>query len=145
VQAAVGRLHLRGKGRGGGSAHPLELEVSVEVVVLALLAMSSVCLWTLRVAATTRGHRLLAPPRAAVEAIVYVTAFGRLLADLGSIERMLAFAFGVAAGTSAAMIVADRVSPAGTTRAAASADRSLPATPLRRPRRGPRRRAFRPR
>jgi uncharacterized protein YebE (UPF0316 family) len=83
----------------------------MEIIVLALLAMSSVCLWTLRLAVTTRGHRLLAPPLAAVEAIVYVTAFGRLLTDLGSIERRLAFGLGVAAGTYVAMIVADRVTP----------------------------------
>ena len=84
----------------------------MEIIVLALLAMSSVCLWTLRLAVTTRGHRLLAPPLAAVEAIVYVTAFGRLLTDLGSIERKLAFGLGVAAGTYVAMIAADRFSPA---------------------------------
>jgi uncharacterized protein YebE (UPF0316 family) len=84
----------------------------VEVAILALLAMLSVCLWTLRVAATTRGYRLLAPPLAAVEAIVYATAFGRLLTDLGSVERKLAFGPGVAAGTYVAMIAADRFSAA---------------------------------
>lgn len=86
----------------------------MELIVLALLAMASVCLWTLRLAVTTRGYRLLAPPLAAVEAIVYVAAFGRVLTDLGSIERKVAFGLGVAAGTYLAMIVADRFNPATT-------------------------------
>lgn len=94
----------------------------MDIIILALLAMSSVCLWTLRLAATTRGYRLLAPPLATVEAIVYVTAFGRLLTDVASIERKLAFGVGVAAGTYVAMVVADRLSPAGRSDPPARAD-----------------------
>lgn len=84
----------------------------MDVVVLAVLAMVSVCLWTLRVAATTRGLRLVAPPLAAVEAIVYVTAFSQVMADLGSLDRLLGFGSGVAAGTFAAMLLADRLEDA---------------------------------
>lgn len=83
----------------------------MEVLALVVLATASVCLWTIRVAVTTRGHRLLAPVLAAVESLVYVTAFGRLMADLGSIERKLGFALGVAVGTAIAMRVTDRVGP----------------------------------
>ena len=113
----------------------------MEAMVVAMLAMLSVCLWTLRLAATTRGHRLLAPPLAAVEAIVYVTAFGRLLTDLGSMERKLAFGLGVAAGTYVAMIVADHLGPASTSTAPTARDvRARHAAQRALGRRGPRRR-----
>lgn len=80
----------------------------MEILIIGTLALVSVCLWTLRIEVTTRGHRRIAVPLAAVEAMVYVTAFGRILEDLGAPERVLAFGIGVAAGTFIAMVVADR-------------------------------------
>jgi uncharacterized protein YebE (UPF0316 family) len=81
----------------------------MDALVMALLAMTSVSLWTLRVALMGRGGRLLASVVAAIEALVYVTTFGRLLQDLTATGRLLGFAIGVATGTYLGMLVDERL------------------------------------
>jgi uncharacterized protein YebE (UPF0316 family) len=65
----------------------------------AALAMLSVGLWTVRVALTARGSRLIGSSVAAVEATVFAAAFSRLLGDLDSPARIAAYGIGVAVGT----------------------------------------------
>lgn len=81
----------------------------MDALVMALLAMTSVSLWTLRVALMGRGGRPLASVVAAIEALVYVTTFGRLLQDLTATGRLLGFAIGVATGTYLGMLVDERL------------------------------------
>jgi hypothetical protein len=71
----------------------------IELLTTAGLAMLSVGLWTVRVAVTARGNRVLGASVAAVEATVFAVAFSRLLADLDSPERIAAYGLGVALGT----------------------------------------------
>ncbi|MDQ4133264.1 MAG: hypothetical protein M3179_08685, partial [Actinomycetota bacterium] len=54
----------------------------VTPVTMAGLAVASVGLWTLRVALAARGRKLAGAMVAAVEAIVFATAFTRLASDL---------------------------------------------------------------
>jgi uncharacterized protein YebE (UPF0316 family) len=66
---------------------------------MALLAMTSVGLWTLRVALTARGRRGIAAAVAAVEAVVFAVAFTNVASHLDSPARIAGYAAGVAAGT----------------------------------------------
>lgn len=66
---------------------------------MALLACGSVGLWTVRVTLTQRDNRPLAALVAAVEAMFYLLAVGRIVADLTAIDRLLGYGIGVAAGT----------------------------------------------
>lgn len=81
----------------------------MDALLMTLLAMASVSLWTLRVALTNRGVRPLASAVAAMEALVYVTTFGRLLEDLTAVGRLAGFGLGVAAGTYLGMLVDERL------------------------------------
>ena len=77
---------------------------------MATLAMLSVGLWTLRVAVTARGKKLLAALVAALEAVVFAVAFTSLAAHLDAPGRVLGYAIGVAAGTLLGLFVDERVS-----------------------------------
>lgn len=81
----------------------------MDALLMSLLAMASVSLWTLRVALTNRGVRPLASIVAAMEALVYVTTFARLLEDLTAMGRLAGFGVGVAAGTYLGMLVDERL------------------------------------
>lgn len=81
----------------------------MDALLMSLLAMTSVSLWTLRVALTHRGVRPLASAVAAMEALVYATTFGRLLEDLTAMGRLAGFGLGVAAGTYLGMLVDERL------------------------------------
>lgn len=70
-----------------------------EIAVTMVLAMISVGLWTVRVAITARGSRLLGAAAAAVEATVFAVAFSRLLSGLDSPPQIAAYGTGVAVGT----------------------------------------------
>lgn len=63
------------------------------------VAMTSVGLWTLRVALTARGRKLLGAGIAAVEAVVFAIAFTSLAANLDSPVLLCSYATGVAGGT----------------------------------------------
>ena len=66
---------------------------------MALLAITSVGLWTLRVALTARGRRTIGATVAAVEAVIFAVAFTNVAAHLDSPIRIAAAAAGVAFGT----------------------------------------------
>jgi uncharacterized protein YebE (UPF0316 family) len=76
----------------------------------ALLAMTSVGLWTLRVALTARGRKGIAAGVAAVEAIVFTIAFTKVAAHLDSPARIIGYAAGVAIGTVLGLTVDHRLS-----------------------------------
>ena len=80
-------------------------------VAMAFLAMVSVSLWTLRVALAARGRRLAGAVVAAIEAVVFTLAFSNLIANLGSWERIVGYAAGVAVGTVGGLAINDRLSP----------------------------------
>jgi hypothetical protein len=71
----------------------------IELGGISVLAMLSVSLWTVRVALTARGSKWIGATVAAVEAVVFATAFSRLVTDLGSPLKIGAYGVGVAAGT----------------------------------------------
>ncbi len=79
---------------------------------MAVLAMTSVGLWTLRVALTARGRKLVGASVAAVEAVVFALAFTSLASNLDSPVRLIGYAAGVALGTLLGLAVNERL-PAG--------------------------------
>ena len=87
--------------------------MSVSAVLMAVLAFVSVGLWTLRVAFTARGRKLAGAAIAALEAVVFALVFSRLVADLGSWDRIAGYALGVAVGTAAGLLINERTSQGG--------------------------------
>jgi uncharacterized protein YebE (UPF0316 family) len=79
-----------------------------EIPTMFGLALLSVSLWTFRVSITARGLKLASAAMAAVEAVVYLQAFSRLMTDLGSPGRVLGYAAGVAVGTAVGLVLDDR-------------------------------------
>ena len=79
---------------------------------MALLAITSVGLWTLRVALTARGRRGIGASVAAVEAVIFAVAFSNVAAHLDSPLRVAGYAAGVALGTVVGL-TADRRLSAG--------------------------------
>jgi uncharacterized protein YebE (UPF0316 family) len=77
---------------------------------MALLAITSVGLWTLRVALTARGRKGTGAAVAAVEAVVFAVAFTNVAAHLDSPARIAGYAAGVAIGTVLGLAVDHRVS-----------------------------------
>jgi uncharacterized protein YebE (UPF0316 family) len=77
---------------------------------MAALAMLSVGLWTLRVAVTARGKKLLGAVVAAVEALVFTVAFTSLASHLDAPARVLGYAVGVAGGTLLGLFVDEHLS-----------------------------------
>jgi uncharacterized protein YebE (UPF0316 family) len=78
---------------------------------MALLATTSVGLWTLRVALTARGRRSIAATAAAVEAVIFAVAFTNAAAHLDSPIRLAGYAAGVAFGTVVGLTADHRLSP----------------------------------
>ena len=70
-----------------------------DAIGMAGLAVMSVGLWTLRVALTARGRKMAASLASAVEALVFLLAFSRVLSDIDAIERIAGYASGVGLGT----------------------------------------------
>lgn len=85
-----------------------------EPFLMAALAVASVGLWTLRVAITARGMKLAGSLVAAVEAVVFALTFSHLVTDLGSPDRLIGYALGVAAGTALGLFASDRLTPGHT-------------------------------
>jgi hypothetical protein len=79
-------------------------------VATAALAMSSVGLWTLRVALTARGRKLLGAAVASAEAVVFAVAFTSLAANLDSPVLLGSYATGVAGGTLLGLVADERLS-----------------------------------
>ena len=86
------------------------MDTIVGAVVMALLAMTSVGLWTLRVALTARGRTAVAAVVAAVDAVVFIVAFSNAIANLDSPARVAGYAAGVAVGTVLGVTVGRRLS-----------------------------------
>lgn len=77
---------------------------------MALLAITSVGLWTLRVALTARGRRAVGATVAAVEAVIFAVAFTNVAAHLDSPFRVAGYAAGVAFGTVLGLTADRRIS-----------------------------------
>ena len=77
---------------------------------MAVLAMTTVGLWTLRVALTARGRRILGATVAALEAVTFAVAFSNVAANLDSPVRMAGYAAGVAFGTVLGLTADQRLS-----------------------------------
>jgi uncharacterized protein YebE (UPF0316 family) len=77
---------------------------------MAGLAVMSVGLWTLRVALTARGRRVAGSLTAALEAVVFLVAFSRVMSDMEAIERVVGYASGVAVGTLLGVMIDERLS-----------------------------------
>jgi uncharacterized protein YebE (UPF0316 family) len=78
---------------------------------MALLAITSVGLWTLRVALTARGRTTIGASVAAVEAVIFAVAFTNVAANLQSPLRVVGYAAGVAFGTVLGLTVDRHLSP----------------------------------
>ena len=74
------------------------------------LAVASVGLWTLRVALTARGRKIAGSLTAAAEALVFLLAFSRVMANIDALSRVAAYAFGVGLGTLLGLLVDERLS-----------------------------------
>jgi uncharacterized protein YebE (UPF0316 family) len=83
----------------------------VSGVVMATMALGSVGLWTLRVAFTAKGRKVLGAAAAAVEAVVFAVAFSSLAASLDAPIRVIGYALGVAVGTVLGLYLEERASP----------------------------------
>lgn len=79
-------------------------------LALAGIAMTSVALWTLRVALAARGAKVAGALVAAVEAVVFAFAFANLAGNLGSPVRVGGYAIGVALGTLAGLVADEHAS-----------------------------------
>ncbi len=75
----------------------------LSAAALAALALVSVSLWTVRVAFTADRRLVAAAVVAAIEATTFAAAFSKLLGSIDSPVSLGAYAFGVAAGTAAAL------------------------------------------
>ena len=76
--------------------------------VMAVMALTSVGLWTLRVACAARGRKLVGAGVAAVEAVVFAVAFSNLASNLDAPVPVAGYAVGVAAGTLLGLFIDER-------------------------------------
>ena len=77
---------------------------------MAVMALASVCLWTLRVACAAKGRKLVGAAVAAVEAVAFAAAFSSLTANLDAPIPVTGYAVGVAAGTLLGLFIDERSS-----------------------------------
>jgi uncharacterized protein YebE (UPF0316 family) len=74
-------------------------DLIIDTVKLVGLGAVSVTLWTVRVALTARGRRLVAALLAGIEAVVFALAFASVLSSLNAPIEIAGYAVGVATGT----------------------------------------------
>ena len=86
------------------------METLLGFVEMAGLAVVSVSLWTMRVALTSRGRKVAGSVTSGLEALVFILAFSQAAADLGAVERLAGYAFGVALGTLLGVFLDERLS-----------------------------------
>lgn len=79
-----------------------------QVATMFGLALLSVSMWTFRIAITARGMKLASAVLAAVEAVVYVLSFSRLVTDLGSPALLAGYGAGVGVGTAIGLVLDER-------------------------------------
>jgi uncharacterized protein YebE (UPF0316 family) len=89
---------------------PRVMETVLNSLEMMGLALVSVSLWTLRVALTARGRKVAGSITAGLEALVFLLVFSRAAADLQAVERLVGYAFGVALGALAGMMLDERLS-----------------------------------
>lgn len=70
-----------------------------EMAITAGLATATVALWTVRIAVTARGAKALASALAAIEAMLFIVAFSKLIGGLDSPHLIVAYGTGMAIGT----------------------------------------------
>src|SRR3712207_227626 len=87
-----------------------DMEMIGSLTVTCLLAVTSVALWTLRVAVTSAGRRGMGAAIAGVEAVVFTVAFSRIVANLDNPLGLVAYAVGVSVGTMLGLLADDRFS-----------------------------------
>lgn len=87
------------------------MEHVFETLFTASLAATSVTLWTVRVAVTARGNKAVGSILAAVEAMLFIVAFSKLIGGLSAPHLVLAYGSGVAAGTLAGLTLDARLNP----------------------------------
>lgn len=83
--------------------------MGADVLQMVGLACASVGLWTLRVAVAASGRKLVCALVAALEALVFVFTFSRLVTDLGSPGRVIGYVVGVAAGSVIGLVLNERL------------------------------------
>ena len=64
-----------------------------------ILAVASVGLWTLRVAMTAKGRRVLGSGVAAIEGVTFVAVFSQMVGAVDSPGRIVVYGIGVGTGT----------------------------------------------
>lgn len=87
------------------------MEHVLEILFTASLAATSVTLWTVRIAVTARGNKALGSILAAVEAMLFIVAFSKLIGGLSAPHLIVAYGSGVAAGTLAGLTLDARLNP----------------------------------
>jgi uncharacterized protein YebE (UPF0316 family) len=80
-------------------------------LVIFLLRTTDLTLATLRMLAVVRGRRLFAWVAGFIEALLFVTAFGGVLANLGHPWNLLAYAAGFASGSVLGIVIEQRLAP----------------------------------
>lgn len=89
----------------------MQMEVLTSAAATCALAIVSVSLWTVRVALTAAGRRVLGGAVAGIEALTFSLAFSRIVADLDNPVGLVAYAVGVGAGSLLGMAADERFSP----------------------------------
>jgi uncharacterized protein YebE (UPF0316 family) len=82
----------------------------LDSLVMTGLAVTSVGLWTLRVALTARGRKIAGSITASAEALVFLLAFSRVISNIDEVGRVAGYALGVGIGTLVGLIVDERLS-----------------------------------
>lgn len=83
----------------------------LEMLLTAGLATATVTLWTVRIAVTARGSKALASVLAAVEAMLFIVAFSKLIHGLDAPHLIVAYGAGMAFGTWAGLSLDGRLNP----------------------------------
>jgi uncharacterized protein YebE (UPF0316 family) len=74
------------------------------------LAITSVGLWTLRVALAARGRKVAGSMTAAAEALVFLLAFSKVMTNMDELSRVAGYALGVGIGTLLGLYLDERLS-----------------------------------
>lgn len=83
----------------------------LEMLMTAALATATVTLWTVRIAVTARGSKALASALAAVEAMLFIVAFSRLIGGLDAPHLIASYGAGMAIGTWAGLSLDGKLNP----------------------------------
>ncbi|MFP5332172.1 MAG: DUF5698 domain-containing protein [Acidimicrobiia bacterium] len=87
------------------------MNLPLEMALTAALATTTVTLWTVRIAVTARGSKAWASALAAIEAMLFIVAFSRLIGGLDSPHLIVAYGTGMAIGTWAGLSLDGKLNP----------------------------------